>query len=115
MDIKDIKVSLGKNIKKYRKELKLTQEVLADMVGSNSSHIAQLENGKIFISCDMLAKMCNVFEVLPCVLFETKQANKNSSVKENIDKINLVLEKLNNDELEKISKLINYIISEKII
>ncbi len=115
MDAQDIRSILGINIKKHRKRLKLTQEVLADMVGSNSSHIAQLENGKIFISCDMLAKMCNVFEVLPNSLFETKSAKTNREAKENIEIINIALKNLNNNELVKISKLINCICSENII
>lgn len=112
MEAEDIRNILGGNIKKHRKRLKLTQEVLADMVGSNSSHIAQLENGKIFISCDMLAKMCNVFEVLPNTLLETKTAKINRKTKENIETINSILKNLNNDELVKISKLINCICLE---
>ena len=115
MNADDIRAGFGKNIKKYRKSFKLTQEGLAEKVGSDAPHITQLEKGRIFISCDILAKMCNTFEVLPNKLFEFMELSPDATNKENIDKINLILKDFNNDELEKTLKLLNFIKSEKII
>lgn len=115
MNADDIRTYFGKNVKKYRKSFALTQEGLAEKVGSDAPHITQLEKGKIFISCDMLAKMCNALEILPNKLFEFTEPSPNSTTKENIDKINLILKDFNNDELEKALKLLNFIKSEKII
>jgi len=115
MNADEIRTNFGKNIKKYRKSFKLTQEELAEKVGSDSPHITQLEKGRIFISCDMLAKMCNTFEILPNKLFEFTEPSVNSTTKENIDKINLVLKDFNNEELQKVLKLLNFIKSENIM
>lgn len=115
MDANDIKINLGNNIKKYRKLLNLTQEELGAKIGSESSHLAQLENGKIFISSEMLAKLCKVFEILPNKLFEFTNPNIKSSKKENIDKINIAIQDMNNKELLKLLNLINFINSEKML
>lgn len=50
---------LAMNLKFYRKKYKLSQEKLAEKVGSNLVYINQLENGKRKVTIDMLDKIAN--------------------------------------------------------
>ena len=56
-------VSLGKNIKKYRKAKKLSQNKLAEMIDLSREHLACIETGKEFISLRKLFLIADVLEV----------------------------------------------------
>lgn len=63
-------VKLGKEIKKYRKKLDLTQEQLADKVRVSTTHIGLIETGKRRVSLKTLQKIASVLgvrvnEILP--------------------------------------------------
>jgi transcriptional regulator with XRE-family HTH domain len=45
---------LGKNIAKYRKEKKLSQEALADILDISREHLAKIETAKRGISIHLL-------------------------------------------------------------
>ena len=49
-----LKKELGKNIQKYRKLNKITQEKLAEAVGLEINSISSIETGKYFPSPDNL-------------------------------------------------------------
>ena len=51
--------SLGSNIKKRRKEKKLTQAELAEVVDVSDSHIGRIENGRSKPSVETLAAIAN--------------------------------------------------------
>lgn len=50
---------LGKNIRKYRMQLELSQEELAEIVGCTSSHIGQIENNRGIPSLEMTVNIAN--------------------------------------------------------
>ncbi len=55
--------TLGKNIKKYRKLKKLSQNQLAEMVDLSREHLACIETGKEFISLRKLFLIADILEV----------------------------------------------------
>ena len=74
----NIRILLGKQIKKIRKSRKLTQEKLAEYVGLDVSSISNIENGKYYPTADNLDKILNTLHIKPSELF-------NFEDKENID------------------------------
>lgn len=54
--------SIGINISKRRKELGLTQEVLAEKLGLSTSYIGAIERGKKLPSLDVFINIANVLE-----------------------------------------------------
>ncbi len=56
-------ISLGKNIKKYRRIADLTQEDLAEICECSPSHIGQVENAHTIPSLEMTVKIANALNV----------------------------------------------------
>ena len=63
---------LGKNIAKYRKLKKLSQNGLADILDISREHLAKIETSKRGISIGLLLKLCDVLEISPDKLFDYK-------------------------------------------
>ncbi len=55
-------VMIGKRIKNVRKARGMTQEQLAERCGCTSTHISNIENGKIGISIELLYVLSRVLE-----------------------------------------------------
>ena len=51
--------SIGKKLKEIRQNKNFTQEFVATSVGVNTSHISNIENGKVKISLTTLVNVCN--------------------------------------------------------
>ena len=56
-------IALGKNIRKKRKSLKLTQETLAEKCNCSSGHIGMIENAKTIPSLEMTVQIANALGV----------------------------------------------------
>lgn len=54
---------LGANIKKFRKQKKLSQNQLAEILDFSREHIACIETGKEFISLRKLFQLADVLEM----------------------------------------------------
>ncbi len=54
---------LGKNVKKAREKLGLTQEELAEKVGIHVSYVSRIERGKVNPSYDILENLAKVLKV----------------------------------------------------
>ena len=63
-------VELGKNIKKYRKLKKLSQNQLAEVLDFSREHVACIETGKEYISLRKLFELADVLEVPVQKFFE---------------------------------------------
>ncbi len=63
LKIKDVKSEIGLLVKSYRKEQKLSQQELADLLGLSRITIQNLEYGKNF-TIDTLLKVFNHFDLL---------------------------------------------------
>lgn len=61
---------LGKNIKRYRLEAKLTQENLAEIVGIHPTYVGKLECGKNNPSVRMLYRITRALKITFCDLFD---------------------------------------------
>lgn len=69
----ELKKALGKNIQKYRKLNKITQEKLAELVGVEINSISSIETGKYFPSPDNLVKIAEALNVDLSILFCFKE------------------------------------------
>ena len=55
---------LGKNIRKYRIQLGMKQDELAEQVGCTSSHIGQIENNRGIPSLEMIVNIANALHTI---------------------------------------------------
>ncbi len=65
-----IKENLGKNIRKHRKALKLTQFELSVQVDVTEDYIHFLETGKRIPSLDVLGKLADALKIEPYELLK---------------------------------------------
>lgn len=105
-DSNNIKKNFGRNIKKLRKAKGLTQEQLAEKLNLQLQTISFIENGRTFVSSEVIADFADYFGVEPYVLFMP-------SFKENTDKeanlkkdINSLLFNFNEKKLKSIYNII---------
>lgn len=63
----------GLNVVYYRKNLRVTQLELAEMLDIQRSHISAIELGNVGVSFDLLFKMCEIFGVKPKDLFDFRE------------------------------------------
>ena len=56
-------ITLGKNIKKYRKLKKLSQNQLAELLDFSREHVACIETGKEFISLRKIFQLADILEI----------------------------------------------------
>lgn len=54
---------LGERIKALREQQGLSQRKLALMIGSNQTHIWQIENGTVNVSLDILCRLADALDV----------------------------------------------------
>lgn len=108
---------LGKKLRKIRKEANLTIEELAKILSKgqkrviNISMISNWENDKVEPTTNTIRKYCNLFNVsmdwlLDIIVDENKLTNKNKL----INQITEQLDKLNEEQLNKINEMIKIII-----
>lgn len=63
----------GHNLRHYRKLNNLTQEQLSEKLGITALHLGRIENGKSFVTADLLDSLCVIFDVSPATFFYTTQ------------------------------------------
>lgn len=56
---------LGAKVRAARKQMKLTQEALAEQVGISASFMGHIERGTRVASLETLVSLCNVLHVTP--------------------------------------------------
>lgn len=89
-----LKKELGKNIQKYRKLNRITQEKLAEMVGVEINSISSIETGKYFPSPENLVKISESLKISLSDLFKFKEY----SCQDYIDEIHKNLNFINDDK-----------------
>ena len=60
---------VGKNIKRLRFSLRLTQEELAEKAKVSTETVVKLENGRQWFSLESLLNICDALCTTPCQLF----------------------------------------------
>lgn len=84
----NIRKIFGNNVKKYRKQQKLSQEQLAEKLGISTNHLSVIETGTKFVTYKLLEKIITELNVLPSSLFQcTQTAANDESVQNKINKV----------------------------
>ncbi len=73
-------VAIGKRIKQLRKEHKMSQEQLAEIIDVSVPHMSNIENGKTKFSLPVLIHLANALGVMPDVLL-FEQVNTEGKVR----------------------------------
>lgn len=75
---------IGSRIKEQRTTLSMTQEVLAEKVGTSIEHLSRIENGHANVSLEMLDRLCCALDIDLGTLFTgvsiTKGSYQNSEI-----------------------------------
>ena len=70
MNVKEI---FGENLKHFRKLKNLTQEELAEKLDIIPNHLSRIENGKSFVTSELLDALCVIFNTSAASFFYTAQ------------------------------------------
>lgn len=88
------------NLRRIRKDKKITQEKLAELCQTETSYIGQIEIGKRFPSINLIEKMAVALDVPAYVLF--KENKSNLLTQEEIEKLGEKTSEFVIKELEKL-------------
>lgn len=67
-----ISEKIGKNLKEARKFKGLTQREIAGMLFMTQQQYSRFENGIFELNYDQILKICEILEITPNELFDTK-------------------------------------------
>lgn len=65
----DLKKEVGKNIQRFRKARKITQEALAELINIEVISISKIETGKSYPTSENLSKIAQILNVEPYEFF----------------------------------------------
>ena len=99
----EIRNIIAKNVKKYRKLNKLTQEELAEAANISNTYVANIECGQTWVSDKTLEKIASSLHIEIYLLFIPD--SKESQINESIDQQKELISYLNKRQ----SELENYI------
>ncbi len=105
----NLKEQLGKNIQKYRKLNKITQEQLAEQIDVEINSISALERGINFPATSTLEKLAKTLNVTLADLFTFAENNTCADYENEIQK-NLALIKNDKSKLQAVNAFIKQII-----
>ena len=94
----DIKEIFASNIKRIRKNHKYTQEQFAEVINMQWKSVVNFESARNLANSENLQNICNKLNISPAELFLT--FNEDEPAKEIINKINIILNKMDKDKLE---------------
>lgn len=90
----------GQNLRHYRKLKNMTQEELSEKLDITSIHLGRIENGKSFVTAELLDSLCIIFNVSPAAFFYTAQEFSGD------DSLFAKIDSIVDDELDKVGKII---------
>lgn len=100
----DIKQIFAYNIKRLRKNRQLTQEQFAEKIKMQWKSVVNFEASRNLPNSENLQKICNELNIAPTELFIT--FNKDESTQQTLNKINIMLNKMNKEKLEEAYRII---------
>ena len=100
------KQALGARIKEFRVKTRMTQDVLAELVGIDPKHLSRIENGKNYPSLETLEKLVTNLNVTFEDIFEFEHFVERSELLSNISEC---LKYLNDEKLKFIYKIVKEI------
>ena len=92
----------GRNVKKYRKQARLTQEQLSERLGVSQKHLSIIETGTQFASASLIGRISEELNVSPADLF----GGSSDEVLEEIKKTRNMIMTMMMNELNRNSTLI---------
>ena len=87
--------NIGKFLKQLRKEKRLSQEKLADMIATDRSNISRWENGNVMIPLNQMERICEIFSIQLTELICGERISKDN-ILDNNKKIIEIVKKENN-------------------
>ncbi len=102
--MQNYKTEMGKRIKKRRRELRLTQENLSEILGISVKHLSEVERGIAGLSIENLITLSTVFDV--SIDFLIKGDMENSPWQSTM----VLLEAVPENKVQKIKELIKNIV-----
>lgn len=69
-NVREVLVKIGGVLKIRRKELKISQEKLANSIGIDRKHLSAIENGRQNMTLSTLWKVCNALEITVIDVFD---------------------------------------------
>ncbi len=81
INTQNVNKNLGRNVKKLRTSKGLTQEQLAEALEVQRNFITSIEIGKTFVSCEILVKLSNFFNVEPAFFFKSTFIEETDNIK----------------------------------
>lgn len=103
----DIKSNLGIRIKELRKQRRLSQEKLAELVDISQNALSYIETGDNFCSADTLEKIIAALEIDPQELFDFGHFKSNDEL---LNEINHILNK-NPEKIPEFYKILKAIVN----
>lgn len=103
----DIKSNLGIRIKELRKQRRLSQEKLAELVDISQNALSYIETGDNFCSADTLEKIIAALEIDPQELFDFGHFKSNDEL---LNEINHILNK-NPEKIPDFYKILKAIVN----
>lgn len=64
---------LGLNIAYYRKERKISQNKLAEMINISRTHMSRIETADCAVSLDVIFDICDALNIAPIKLFDFRE------------------------------------------
>ncbi len=108
----DIKKNLGEIVRELRLQKNITQEKLSEYLELQPRSITAIENGKTFISCEVLEKLANYFDVDPSIFFIKKVNLYDPNQQEYYNEIKRLLRSFKSDKLKKIYNILLVLLNE---
>lgn len=108
----DFKKSFGEKLKRLRKNKNLTQEQLAEMIDIDPRNLSRIEVGSSFVKAETLEKILKALDVTTEQLFANDHIREPEELLKDINKY-LNIAKNNPSKLEKIHKLIRFIVFDE--
>ena len=102
----NVKKLFGRNLKRLRNEIDLSQEDFSEKIGMQPQSISNLETGRYFVSAETLEIICQYLNVTPLEFFLSFKQDIQPTDKEKIDVINSILTNMDSEKLEQIYKMI---------
>ena len=84
MDEAKYRAALGENIRRIRKNRKLTQDTFSEKIGIEPSSLSNIENGKSFPSTLTIIQIQQQFDVSPEEIFDIEYLNNIKNIEDDI-------------------------------
>ena len=96
----------GKRLKEVRKSRHLTQERLAEIINIDTKQVCRIENGSCFTTFETLQKISTALSISLYELFNYEHKKSKDIL---IEEINEILNKMSENNIELVHKIVNAI------